>query len=246
MSRAGFLVIALAGATAFAQAPIGPTSENAKQHQAAGVAAYKAKDFATASKEFAAAYAAERYSGFLFSWAQSDRQRGECSSAVDLYQRFLDTSPPPDFAQLARDGIAACGGTSAKPEPLPPPTTVPAISGDDKLEVPERPPTATGFPHKLSVALLATGVALGGTSAYFYLAARGDAKDANRAATYPEVARLYERSEDRLLVARITAGVGLTFVVASVIRFALTDTPKDDGVAFGVSPTGDVFVSGAF
>lgn len=84
MTRAA-IVFAVVAATASASAqppPQGPTSEKAKGHQAAGIAAYKAKDFTTASKEFAAAYAAERYPGFLFSWAQSDRQRGECTSAV--------------------------------------------------------------------------------------------------------------------------------------------------------------------
>ncbi len=240
------LFVAIASATAYAQ-PSGPTNENAKQHHTAGLAAYKAKDFATASKEFAAAFAAERYPGSLFAWAQSDRQRGECTSAVELYQRFLDeTSPPESFAQLARDGIAACGG-STKPPPADPVPVMPAITADDKLEVPERPPPPKAeFPHKLSIILLSTGVALGGTSAYFYMSSRDAAKDADRAADHADVVRLYQLAEDRLLVSRITLGVGIGFAAASAIRFALTDSPPDDTVAIGVSPSGALFVAGAF
>ncbi|MFN0250964.1 MAG: tetratricopeptide repeat protein [Kofleriaceae bacterium] len=247
------MIVVLACGPAFAQdaAPIGPTSVRAKELQAEGVAAYKAKDFATASRRFAAAYAAERYPGFLFSWAQSDRQRGECTSAVDLYQRFLDTSPPSDFAQLARDGIAACGGPAAPVEPPPieptpvEPVPVPVI-GDDTLEVVDRAPEDPGFQHKLALGLLATGLVAGGTSAYFYLSARGYRDDANRVTLHADVAPLAQRYDDQLLVSRIAFGISLGFVAASAIRFFLTDSPKTDGVALGISPAGDFFVAGAF
>jgi tetratricopeptide (TPR) repeat protein len=240
------VIAVLACGTAFAQ-PIGPTNARAKELQAEGVAAYKAKDFATASKAFAAAYAAERYPGFLFSWAQSDRQRGECTSAVELYQRFLDTTPPPDFAQLARDGIAACGGGTSKPAPVEPaPTPAPAITADDKLEVVDRTPDDPGFQHKLALGLLATGLVASGTSGYLFLEARDARDEANGATMHADVKAPAQRYEDNLLYSRIALGVGLGFVAASALRFALTDSSTNDGVALGISPTGDFFVAGAF
>ncbi len=240
------IVLLLASASALAQpaTPTGPTTEKAKAHQAAGIAAYKAKDFATASKEFAAAYAAESYDGFLFSRAQSDRQRGECASAVELYERFLATSPAPDFAQASRDGIAACGGSSATPAPAPVP--MPNIVADDTLERPERSTERVVWPHKLAVGLMMTGVLFGGTSAAFYVSARRAANDADRAAEHTDVTTLYERAENHLAASRISLGISAAFVAASVIRFVLTDAPDPHGdLVVGVSP-GGLSIAGAF
>src|SRR5262249_12983924 len=155
----------------------------------------------------AAGYAAEPWPGFLFAWAQSERRRDHCSVAIALYRRFLATEQPAGARQLATDGIAACGGRGDV-EPVPPPIE-PPVPPHGLPNPPSAPPTpagpappreAPGFRHKLAAGLVGGGLVAGGTALTFYLLARRDAADADRALTHPEASALYDRGETRLLI----------------------------------------------
>ena len=225
MIRASFVVIVAMSAVSAAQPAGGkPQTASAQTRLDAGTKAFKANDFATASKEFAAGYAAEPWSGFLFAWAQSERRRGDCPSAVKLYTRFTATNPPAEVRQLADDAIAACGATPVpvvdppKPDPKPEPPVVVA---------PVEPKRDEPFPHKLAVGLGVGAVVAGGVGIAFYVASNSAADDANRAGSHPEAVDLYDRAKDRRLVAQICGGVSIALATAAVLRFVLHRESSD-------------------
>lgn len=205
-----------------------PTNERAKARFVAGMTAYQAADFEIAIKEFAAGYAAEPWPGFLFAWAQAERQREHCNEAVALYERFLVSEPPATAAQLAKDGIAACG-TSPKPAVAKPLPTKPVYRR-------ERVP---GFHQKLALGLGAGGALLGGASLVTYLLGRSAERDSMRQPTLPEVDDRYQRAKDLLVVSPILGGIGAALLIAGGIRFAVhgpeyrTVVVTPSGVALG-------------
>lgn len=197
----------------------GPTTAVGRERLLAGDTAFAASDYARASTEYAAGFAAEGWSGFLFAWAQSQRLRGDCPSALELYNRFLATSPPTKVEVMTRDAIAACGDTTA-------PTKVPTNAHPDdtsleKIELRPPPPVEPPFQHKLAVVLVGSGLVASGVGLGYYVKARGSASDASRQAAHQEAIAHYERAKDRTLVARITGGVGAALVIAGVVRFVL-------------------------
>jgi len=195
------VIAVVVGHIAFAQSSDKPQTSAAQARLDAGTKAFKANDFATASKEFAAGFAAEPWSGFLFAWAQSERRRGDCASAVKLYTRFTATNPPAEVRQLADDGIAACGGV-VEPHPNPSPSPSPSPNSSPSPTPSATPsPSSQGFQHKLAIGLAAGAV------------------------------DLYHRAEDRRLVAQIAGGVSIGLAAAAVLRFVLHRPEQDDRFA---------------
>lgn len=182
-----------------------PTNDKAKAKFLSGLEAYKANDFDTAIKDFAAGYAAEPWPGFLFAWAQAERQREHCPEAIALYERFLATDPPAEPAQLAKDAMAACG-TAPKPPPPKP------------IVRRERVP---GFHHKLALGLTSSGVLLGGASLACYLLGRRDERLSMRSPTLPDAESRYERAQDLLVASPVFGGLAAALVIAGGIRFAV-------------------------
>ena len=56
--------------------------------------AFAAKDYAVASQQLERAYMLEPEPELLYPWAQAERNLDRCASAIDLYQKFIDTGPP--------------------------------------------------------------------------------------------------------------------------------------------------------
>lgn len=68
-------------------------SPSATQLKKDGVALYQNKQYRPAAIKFAAAYELEPDRDTLFAWAQAERLGGNCTRAVELYEKFLDMSP---------------------------------------------------------------------------------------------------------------------------------------------------------
>jgi tetratricopeptide (TPR) repeat protein len=83
-----------------------------------GQVKYKAEQFGEAIEDFKRGYEIEPDPAFLIAWAQAERQRGRCTSAVRLYKRFLATDPPEVAQEFARDGLVRCAEQLAEnPDP---------------------------------------------------------------------------------------------------------------------------------
>jgi tetratricopeptide (TPR) repeat protein len=68
-------------------------NEEARAHYESGQTAYNLQDFATALKEFKAAYVEKHDPAFLFNIAQTQRQLGQYEAAAKSYRLYLANQP---------------------------------------------------------------------------------------------------------------------------------------------------------
>lgn len=104
------LVCALAS-VARADAPV--LAPDAQAHMTAGLESYDAGDYEAASRELEAAYAIDPKPVLLYAWAQAERRGGHCDRAVDLYHRYLATTPNQAQVDAANSALAQCATATA-------------------------------------------------------------------------------------------------------------------------------------
>lgn len=215
-----------------------PESADAKAYFSDGTAAFSRGDYAAASRAFAAGFEIEKWSGFLFAWAQSERKAGHCEKAVSLYSRFIATKPPDQVKEHALGWIKACNGVYVEPPPEPvvespveKPIEKPVEKPVEKpLEPVVVPPARPGFQHKLAIGLGSGALIAGGIAAWAFVRSNHDFDRAAATETYKDVARLRERAEDRLLLARISTGLAVGLATATVLRIVLHRAAKTEVV----------------
>jgi tetratricopeptide (TPR) repeat protein len=103
-SALGFAV-SLALAAAPAQVVSDP---EAKRLVGEAKQAFADGDYAEAAEKIEAAYLIEPAPALLYPWAQAERSRGDCRSAVELYQKFIDSGPDEVIAAAAAENIERC------------------------------------------------------------------------------------------------------------------------------------------
>jgi tetratricopeptide (TPR) repeat protein len=109
-----------------------------------GVAHYQAGEVDQAAAAFERAYELDPKPVILFSWAQSEVGRDHCAEAIELFRRYLATSPPEANEQAAQQRIRTCEERLA--------AAPPTESGDagavapDAAAEPTAPPTAAPPP----------------------------------------------------------------------------------------------------
>ena len=105
-----------------AVATVGPgellSNPEAQAKLAEAQAAFEEEDYAAAARAIEAAYLIEPKDALLYPWAQAERQRGNCDAAVELYQRFIESDPGPDFVEAAQQNIDRCEEESAADEDM--------------------------------------------------------------------------------------------------------------------------------
>ena len=243
--KALVLAIVLA-VTAIAHAGDTPETTDGKAYFADGTAAFDRGEYAAASRAFAAGYEIEKWTGFLFAWAQAERKAGNCDKAVKLYSRFISTKPGEGAIEHALGWIKECGGTYTEPPPEPV-----VVSTDEEKKLREdkerqdrarreqeerereraRAAQRPGFQHKLAIGLGAGALIAGGIATWALVRSGQDFDRAATVGTYKDVVKFRDRGEDRLLLGRITVGVGLGLATATVLRVVLQDrTPRTEVV----------------
>lgn len=78
------------------------------EHFVRGHDAYSRRDYATAISELEAAYAIEPNPLLLYARAQAERFSGNCKTALELYQRFLDADPAEEHRRLTETNVVHC------------------------------------------------------------------------------------------------------------------------------------------
>jgi len=197
-----------------------PDTVDGKAYFADGTAAFQRGDYAAASRAFAAGYEVEKWNGFLFAWAQSERVAGRCDKAIELYSRFIDTKPTEEAKGHALGWIKECGGEYLAPKLPPEPPKLPP-EPPKPPPPPPPPPPSPGFQHKLALGFAAGAVASGIVAVRFYVRARHDFDVADREIDYATVSRIEHRGLDRLRIARVATGAGLALATAAVLRFVI-------------------------
>lgn len=231
------LVVFFLLASAVVHAGPTPDTADAKAYFADGTAAFGRGEYAAASRAFAAGYEVEKWNGFLFAWAQAERKAGNCEKAIQLYSRFIATKPSEEAQGHALGWIKECGGTYVEPppepvkEPIKEPIKEPVKEPMDPIPPPPITPASPGFQHKLAIGLGAGALAAGSVAVWGLVRSNDDFDRAASVGTYKDVVKFRERGEDRLLIARISIGVGVGLATATVLRVVLQDrTPRTEVV----------------
>jgi hypothetical protein len=181
--------------------------------------AYERRDFAAASDAFARGYEIDAAPVFLYTRAQAVRYLGDCRLAVELYDRYLETDPPPSQRDAALQYRAKCSPESPPPRAettVAPPS--PRTMQSTALESSPPPSDLRAVKRRqLDVGLLATGVVVSvGGIALVGVGAR--------AAVVQDSVRVYDEFRDLERTKRLFLAVGvptLTIGLAAVIVAAV-------------------------
>ena len=215
--------------------------------------AFEQKDYATASDKLERAYLIEPAPELLYPWAQAERNLDRCESAIDLYQKFIDTNPSERMATAAQQNIDRCKETLAAQQPDEPPP-VPETGSDEETAPREDtpPPKPKGEEGKDDTKKIgrdpagAVLVSLGGASviagAVLLGVASKQAKktgnDGNEHTTYLDMRKAALTQRNAGIAVMVVGGA---LIVAGAIRYGLLARKhKRSDVGLWVDRTGGV------
>jgi tetratricopeptide (TPR) repeat protein len=220
MGRLGSIVLAvsLLARAASAQSEAPEMSPEARAHYERGAAFSTAKNYEAAIREFQAAHAIEPRREFLFAWAQVERLSGDCESAIGLYQKFLDTTPPERQAEAARLNLSRCqqalGPRPEVPAAIPPAQPGPSIAVT-AAPVPAPAPVATS-----TKVLLAAGAGIAGAGATLLVLSIFDERAAPDLIRYDDYLDRMHRARLERTLSFVGLGLGAGLVAVGLFRFA--------------------------
>jgi hypothetical protein len=183
----------------------------------AGEAAYKDGRWDDASVAFAAAFDDTGEPIYLYTRAQAERRAGRCKLAIDLYTRFLATSPPEKSAQAATRYRDECRAL-LPPEPAPAPAPAPVV--DTTTDDPPVPPPAKHWARDPAGAMLvATGAAGIVTGSVLLGLAYRDLDDASTAPDDLGYSDRVERAHRFEIAGGTVLAVGSALLIGGVARW---------------------------
>ena len=220
--RAALAIAALLAATPALAAPKGKAAKAAFDR---GVAAYTKGDFAAASEALGQSYKLEPDVETLFAWAQSERQQNNCDSAIELYNKLLDTNMPAENKDAVRTKLEECKAiiaakTGVLDKPLDPP---------DQEPVPEEPvredPAPSGktpwWKDPIGDALTIGGVVALGVGGYFlYSGKTAEDKSFENDAQFEAN---QDKAESHGRIGVILTLTGGALIVGGIVRYVTRD-----------------------
>jgi tetratricopeptide (TPR) repeat protein len=219
--RAALAIAALLAATPAIAAPKGKAAKAAFDR---GVSAYTKGDFAGASEALGQSYKLEPDIETLFAWAQSERQQNKCDSAIELYNKLLDTDMPAENKDAVRTKLEECKAIIAaerKPEPEP-------VREEPIREEPprEEPPPADGktpwWKDPIGDALTISGVVALGVGGYFlYSGKQAEDKSFENEAQFETN---QDKAESHGRIGVILTLTGGALIVGGVVRYMTRDS----------------------
>jgi tetratricopeptide (TPR) repeat protein len=201
------LAIALSYSLALGSAPVEDIVARAES-------AYLAERWEEASTAFAEAYAIDPNPVYLYARAQAERLAGRCTTALDLYDRYLESRPPDEAAHEARINRARCEVAVPKNGPPGAPEPDTATAGD---RTPERP----WYRDPIGGALVGVGglsTIVGGSVLGIAIAQDARAIDSS---TEGEFVDAKDRARVRHRVGIALISVGAALLVAGAVRWTL-------------------------
>lgn len=206
-----------ASRTSDATAPAAAPSETDPAVRAGEL--FRSGEFEQAAAAFAEAYARTGDPALLFGRAQALRRAGSCSAAIEVFEQFIDTSPPAADVQAARDVIEACRSILAEEAPEPEPDA----TEPEPTSEPTPPPRPRWHRDVAGGVLLGSGLAVAVTGAALYGTAFTRAGDPPAGPMQSEQA--YEARERSIRTLAATGGGlllgGTALLVGSVVRYAI-------------------------
>jgi hypothetical protein len=218
-----------------------------------GVKAYKANDFAAASKALGQSFELEPDPETLFAWAQAERKLDHCETAIDLWTRMSTFDLPAENRNVVKAKIDECKEVLAKAAPAPVPVEVAPQPDDPPEASPPRPPVRdhgrrARWKDPAGLSLLGLGAVGLGVGTTFMLQARSADKAKDRATSYQEFLDQRDRATSKGRVGMIGLVAGGALVVGGVVWF-VTHGGHDERPAVSAWIGGDgggVVVAGGF
>jgi hypothetical protein len=248
MARAPVLALVAASLLLSAPVPAEPSTPPAMKSAArarleAGMRHFRARAYEAAAREFREGYRIQPHRDFLYALGQSARLSNDCAGAIESYQAFLETNPPPNEAEMARYNIGRCRasleaaermGTPSDststatvnlPPKAPPPIeeAVPAressgVSPLPAVEVPPQPPAAW-YDDGLALALSGTAIAAIGVSAGGWIVGNHEARLANSAPTIGDFGDRMSAAQRARTIAVVAGVAGASLLAIAIVRF---------------------------
>jgi tetratricopeptide (TPR) repeat protein len=247
--------LALVLAVAIPLTAVADNKTDAQEHMKKAGTAYKEKRWQEALDELNKAYALDPNPKLHFSIGQIYIKMGRCPDAIIAYEQFLASKPSYDDAQVAREAIAACKaaatvapdpGPDEKPpdpppiEPTPPPQP-PPVEETPRVLTPPAPVDHGGgrwYQDKFGVAMVGGGSLLVVTSVVLYMQARGQASDAEDAATYGEQADLFDSARSKRTLSVVIGLVGVAAAGVGGYHY-MKKSKSEDHRGLVIAPTRD-------
>jgi hypothetical protein len=197
-----------------------PPSPEAQARIDAGVSAFNAKDYTTASTEFEAAYALAPLPKVLFAWAQARRLGGHCEEAIPLYRRYLATKPTDEQIEAATTGMLLCERASPPP---PEPTPVVTVPPPPSPPVAVREHRAPWYRDTAGGVLVASGVISLAAGATFLVLASHSEDAANAEPLRSDFLAGLDEATLRRRIGWAGIGVGSGLLLGGIARYLFHD-----------------------
>lgn len=232
-------------------------SREAKAHFNKALEYYKAEDWAAASAEFEAAYEDTPSPDLLYAWGQSERKRGECRKALELFRKFLDSGPSEESVEAANTLIASCEEEIEREGPAVVPPPPPSGDGDGDGEGPEpRPepdpaePEGPAAPEGVDdgskkpwgrdpagATLTAIGSVFVVTGAGLLAVGGAQGSSAQEAADYGGFRIERERSIALTVTGGVVGGIGLGLLIGGIVRYSIVAKQAKQGSKTARAPS---------
>jgi tetratricopeptide (TPR) repeat protein len=178
-----------------------------------GLAAFRAKKYEEAAKQFKNAHALIPYRDLLFNIARSYEELKENDQAVEYYQEYLKTKPIDETQVIHRMRQLGVSRFETKTDSA---STVSSTSKEEDAQV-------IGQTDYLSWSVIGGGVLLIGVGSYFGLNALDEAKTARETLDISEYEKSKEAAESSALITDVSLALGIA-TLAGGIYLMLSDT----------------------
>ena len=178
----------------------------------AGLEAYRAGDYATASREFETAYKMDPVPTLLFTWAQAEREGGNCDKAMPLYKKYLYSDINKKQVEATREKMKLCDGKVSTPPPKQPePTVVPTET---------RP---RWYENKLGGGLTVAGVVGVGLGIVYFAKASGTRSDADKAMFLDDFKSGLDEATTERRIGAVSLTIGLGLIASGIAVYVIED-----------------------
>ncbi len=224
------------GADSIAAAP----SPGEAAHEA-GLQAYERGDFREAMAQFQRAYELDRHASDLYGWAQAAREAGDCTTALELYERFIALGIEGEARAAAEQNAARCrtqleaegkaptsdSGGNTVPEPEETAPTEEDGPSPTSPEQPSPPEDRSGRRDVLGLSLVSVGSAATLAGVAMLGVAETQRMSQQQTEGYARFDTLDRRIDRLHLAGSITVGVGVGLAVAGVVRLVVRRSRHD-------------------
>ncbi|MGE5183554.1 MAG: tetratricopeptide repeat protein [Acidobacteriota bacterium] len=209
---------------------------DAKKHVEKATEAHAQGKYDVALSELTLAYSLDPQPQLLYAIGQVHVKLGHCAEAIDFYQRFLASKPPPQAADEAQQAIDTCKKQPEQaPQPPPAPPEPPPPAPPQQAPPPAAPGPTAFYGDAIADALAGAGAVAIVIGALEYKSALSDLDSADHAATYDAQQKLVDDAHGKRTTAIVFGVAGVALVGAGVYRFVTHDREEAHGVA--VVPT---------